>query len=192
MAEEKHIHHSKWHNQSHYREVLQWGVSNGARHNWKCFLDYKKFKVCFLLLFSYIFDTSKCATNYIISLKVYWGFIGQKILKLWRQKRPFGPGWAAHITRIRSWTFRLLWCDLENIWSYWVFSKYDHIVLFWLKWQRVTPKSIANYIFDVKARDIHTECSKQFKWNLYFHVYGQSGPFWPVLKTALKFKYKFK
>ena len=24
--------------QSHYREVLRWGVSNGARHNWKCFL----------------------------------------------------------------------------------------------------------------------------------------------------------
>ena len=25
-------------NQSHYREVLRWEVSNGARHNWKCFL----------------------------------------------------------------------------------------------------------------------------------------------------------
>ena len=25
-------------NQSHYREVPWWGVSNGARHNWKCFL----------------------------------------------------------------------------------------------------------------------------------------------------------
>ena len=24
--------------QSHYREVPRWGVSNGARHNWKCFL----------------------------------------------------------------------------------------------------------------------------------------------------------
>ena len=30
------------------------------------------------------------------------------ILKLWRQERwPFGPGWAAHITSICSWTFRL-------------------------------------------------------------------------------------
>ena len=28
--------------QSHYREVPRWGVSNGARHNWKCFLAYKK------------------------------------------------------------------------------------------------------------------------------------------------------
>ena len=27
-------------NQSHYREVPGWGVSNGARHNWKCFLTY--------------------------------------------------------------------------------------------------------------------------------------------------------
>ena len=81
-----------------------------------------------------------------------WWFHSKIILKLWRQETwPFSPGWATHITRIHSWTFRLLRCDLENIWSYWVFSKYDHIVLFWLKWQRVTPKSIANYIFDVKA-----------------------------------------
>ena len=29
---------------------------------------------------------------------------------------------------------------------------------------------------------IHIECSKQFKWNLYFYVSGQSGPFWAVLK----------
>ena len=42
--------------QSHYREVPRWGVSNGARHNWKCFLAYKKL--------SYTFDKSKCATNY--------------------------------------------------------------------------------------------------------------------------------
>ena len=33
--------------------------------------------------------------------------IGQKILKLWRQKSlPFGLGWAAYITRICLWTFR--------------------------------------------------------------------------------------
>ena len=31
--------------QSQYREVPRWGVSNGARHNWKYFLAYKKFKV---------------------------------------------------------------------------------------------------------------------------------------------------
>ena len=50
--------------QSHYREVPRWGVSNEARHNWKCFLAYEKFKVFFLI--SYIFDISKCATNCII------------------------------------------------------------------------------------------------------------------------------
>ena len=32
------------------------------------------------------------------------------------------------------------------------------------------------------ARDIHIECSKQFNWNLYFDLSGQSGPFWAVLK----------
>ena len=31
---------------------------------------------------SYIFDTSKCATNYRDIFEVYDGFIGQKILKL--------------------------------------------------------------------------------------------------------------
>ena len=31
-------------------------------------------------------------------------------------------------------------------------------------------------------RDIHIECSKQFKWNLYLYKSGQSWPFWAVLK----------
>ena len=44
------------------------------------------------------------------SFEVYDCFIIQKILKLWRQESwPFGPGWAAHITRLPSWTFRLPW-----------------------------------------------------------------------------------
>ena len=43
---------AEWHqiecwSQSHYRKVPRWGVSNGARHNWKCFLTYKKSKVFF-------------------------------------------------------------------------------------------------------------------------------------------------
>ena len=36
--------------------------------------------------------------------------------------------------------------------------------------------------FHTLDRDIHTECSKQFKWNLYFYVSGQSRLFWAVLK----------
>ena len=76
--------------QSHYREVPLWGVSNGARHNWNLFLAYKKIEVFFLNL--HVFDTSKRATFIRNIFKVYGGFIGQKILKLWRQKsRPFGP-----------------------------------------------------------------------------------------------------
>ena len=41
----------------------------------------------------------------------------------------------------------------------------------------------------ISIRDIHIECSKQFKWNLNFYVSGQSGPFWAVLKLiyALSF-----
>ena len=32
-------------------------------------------------------------------------------------------------------------------------------------------------LFDGWLRDIHIECPKQFKWNLYFYGSGQSGPF---------------
>ena len=54
------------------------------------------------------FNTSKCARNYVISFEVYDGFIGEQILKLWRQESwPLGPCWFAHLTRIRLWTFRL-------------------------------------------------------------------------------------
>ena len=34
----------------------------------------------------------------------------------------------------------------------------------------------------VLGRDIHIECSKQFKRNSYFYVSGQSRPFWAALK----------
>ena len=33
-----------------------------------------------------------------------------------------------------------------------------------------------------KVTDIHIECSKQFKWNSYFYVSGQSRPFWAALR----------
>ena len=36
---------------------------------------------CFFIV-SYVFNTSKCATNYRNIFEVYDGFIGQKILKL--------------------------------------------------------------------------------------------------------------
>ena len=42
------------------------------------------------------------------------------------------------------------------------------------------------------TRDIHIECSKQFKWNWYFYVSGQSGPFWAVLKLLQNSNMKFK
>jgi hypothetical protein len=47
-------------------------------------------------------------------LKYMMVSLGQKILKLWRQEsQPFGPGWSANITRIRSWTFHLPWFELK-------------------------------------------------------------------------------
>ena len=56
---------------------------------------------------------------------------------------------------------------------------------------RLHKKSQILFVYDFQSndtifyepfRDIHIECSKQFKWNLYFYVSGQSGSFWAVLK----------
>ena len=41
------------------------------------------------------------------------------------------------------------------------------------------------------TKDIHIEFSKQFKWNLYFYVSGQSGLFWAVLKLLWNSNMKF-
>ena len=35
--------------------------------------------------------------------------------------------------------------------------------------------------FRPNIRDTHIKCSKQFKWNSYFYVSGQSRPFWAAL-----------
>ena len=37
-----------------------------------------------------------------------------------------------------------------------------------------------------------SECSKQFKWNLYFYVFRQSWPFWAALKLLLISNMKFE
>ena len=68
---------------------------------------------------SYIFlKKPKGAANYVISFEVYDGFIGQKILKLWRHESwPFGPGWTANITAIRLWTFRLPCLTFPRVWK---------------------------------------------------------------------------
>ena len=42
------------------------------------------------------------------------------------------------------------------------------------------------------SKDIHIECSKQFKWNFYFYVFKQSQPFWAVLKPLLNLNMKFE
>ena len=47
-------------------------------------------------------------------------------------------------------------------------------------------------LFTSVTRDIHIECSKQFKWNLYFYVTGQSRPFWAVLKLLWNSNMKFR
>ena len=51
------------------------------------------------------------------------------------------------------------------------------------KYHKVSKKYHRPYhLYYTGGRDIHIECSKQFKWNLYFYVSGQSWSFWAVLK----------
>ena len=67
---------------------------------------------------------------------------------------------------IYCWTFEII-CLLLNLWIFFTAEPLD----FFYCWT-----------FEIMPRDIHIECSKQFKWNLYFYVSGQSGSFWAVLK----------
>ena len=63
---------------------------------------------------------------------VYEGFIGQKMLKLWRQETwPFGPDWAANIPRIRSWTSR----GKDAKWM--VYFSLSSFQILYVTWQRV-------------------------------------------------------
>ena len=51
---------------------------------------------------------------------------------------------------------------------------------------------VANVRNQAQGRDIHIECSKQSKLNLYFYVSGQSWSFWTVLKLLKNSNMKFK
>ena len=95
----------------HIRQQANITLIHGGR---KVHIDDLQRKHNFKII-RYFFNTSKCATNHVISLEGYDGFIGQKYLMLWRQESwPFGPGWSAYIMRIRSWTFRLPWWHLQK------------------------------------------------------------------------------
>ena len=66
-------------------KVMRWSVSNGARHNWKCFLDYKKFEVFFFKFYMFLIHQNLPHLSETF-------YSGQKILKLWRQESlPFTP-----------------------------------------------------------------------------------------------------
>ena len=54
-------------------------------------------------------------------------------------------------------------------------------------WSRTTKAWWLKFFFfatqiHITIRDIHIECSKQFKWNSYFYMSGQSRLFWAALK----------
>ena len=65
------------------------------------------------------------------------------------------------------------------IWRFnWIFMLVKFRFMEWLSHTRYLNFAPIQQSF----RDIHIECSKQFKWNSYFYVSGQIRPFWAALK----------
>ena len=54
--------------------------------------------------------------------------------------------------------------------------------IFETSWVKKWLKVVIDNNIDKEFRNKHIDCSKQFKWNLYFCVSGHSRPFWAVLK----------
>ena len=50
----------------------------------------------------------------------------------------------------------------------------------WENWSREEGWGLWKFVIGLKV--IYTKYSKQFKWNSYFYVSGQSRPFWAALK----------
>ena len=59
--------------QSHYREIPRWGVSNGTRHNWKCFLAYKRFEVFFTKFYMLLIHQNVPHLSDSDNQKHFWG-----------------------------------------------------------------------------------------------------------------------
>ena len=97
-------------------------------------------------------------------------------LKLWRQESwPFGPGWAVHITGIRSWTFRL-----PRVHHKWLICNWASLIFFWPFlanfcrnfWIWICPWKVISYLknqTDVLSPSHVTWCTTQdFLWCLHF------------------------
>ena len=65
--------------QSHYREDPWWGVSNGARNNWKFFLAYKRFHIS--LINQNVPKIISFHLRYMmVSLvKIFWSYKGRTV-----------------------------------------------------------------------------------------------------------------
>ena len=66
-------------------------------------------------------------------------------------------------------------CSFRVFLDYWCFEKVQ-------SHSQLNKKGLSFKRTLTSARNIHIECSKQFKWKLYFYVSGQSWPFWTLLK----------
>ena len=70
--------------------------------------------------------------------------------------------------------------SMENITMHQVLR--GHSTTTWTEFYYFLTPPLPWQFFIPWARDIHIECSKQFKWNSYFYLSGQSLPFWAALK----------
>ena len=89
------------------------------------------------------------------------------------------PDFLNRKSRWTTWTtqFFFVFCEKDYLLFFDTTRKLD---LLW--WNLINYDVKLNFSRDIFSRDIHIECSKQFKWNLYFYLSWQSQPFWAVLK----------
>ena len=74
--------------------------------------------------------------------------------------------------------------------KYWELGWVEKLSFFWVghfdgffsRFFLSYPYKNQSMCLEKQGRDIHIECSKQFKWNSFFYVSGQNRPFWAVLK----------
>ena len=120
-----------------------------------CVWKWKYFLIFFLWTFFFVLRWSKYIRMWAKVTQEFW------VIKLKRGEENFFSSLAKTI-RHKFQSYREVSKTLKQIWN-------STIIVIRIKKCET-------------ARDIHIECSKQFKWNLYFYWSGQSGPFWAELK----------
>ena len=173
-----------------------WGQKKNWIFFWKHCRKFQHFLVILMILFTaeplrFFIYISVCCWTFELSLLLnLWDYL--LLLNLWIffTAEPLRLSVAAEpLDFLYCWTFEImLWImylftaePLDFIYC-WTFEIICLLLNLWIFFTAEPLDFFYCWTFEIMPRDIHIECSKQFKWNLYFYVSGQSGPFWAVLK----------